>query len=126
LTSSFNFEENLHFNLLGKLLSLLLSQHPVFARELLSPIEYLVPALDIPVHHHEHFDGSGYPQGLKGEQIPLAVRIFSVVDEWDALTSDRPYRRAWTKDAARKYILDQKGKRFDPLVVDEFIKSISL
>lgn len=102
----------------------IMRQHPIFARELLSSIEYLVPALDIPVHHHEHFDGSGYPYGLKGDQIPLAVRIFSVVDEWDALTSDRPYRRAWTRDAARRYVLEQKGKEFDPGVVDEFIKGI--
>lgn len=102
----------------------IMRQHPIFARELLASIEYLVPALDIPVHHHEHFDGSGYPYGLKGEQIPLPVRIFSVIDEWDALTSDRPYRRAWTREAARRYLLEQKGKEFDPRVVDEFVKSI--
>jgi PAS domain S-box-containing protein len=100
----------------------IMRQHPVFAFELLSPIKYLTPALEIPCNHHERWDGTGYPNGIKGEEIPLSARIFSVVDEWDALTSDRPYRRAWTKEAARQYLRDQRGKIFDPKVVDAFLK----
>lgn len=103
---------------------IIMRQHPIYAHELLSSIEYLTPALDIPILHHERYDGSGYPYGLIGEKIPLAVRIFSVVDEWDALISDRPYRRAWTMEAAKKYLFDQKFKEFDPRVVDEFLKTI--
>lgn len=103
---------------------IIMRQHPIYAHELLSSIEYLAPALDIPILHHERYDGSGYPYGLIGEKIPLAVRIFSVVDEWDALISDRPYRRAWTMEAAKKYLVDQKCKEFDPKVVDEFLKTI--
>jgi len=72
-------------------------KHPVYAYELLSPIQYLRPALDIPYCHHEKWDGTGYPRGLEGEQIPLVARLFAVLDVWDALTSDRPYRPAWTK-----------------------------
>jgi HD-GYP domain-containing protein (c-di-GMP phosphodiesterase class II) len=82
-------------------------RHPQYAFDLLAPIPYLRPALDIPYCHHEHWDGSGYPRGLKGEQIPLAARIFSIVDIWDALLSDRPYRDAWPKTrsqpTSRKY-----------------------
>ena len=100
----------------------IMRQHPVFAFELLSPIAYLEPALEIPCNHHEHWDGTGYPNGLKGDEIPLSARIFSVVDEWDALTSDRPYRRAWTREAARQYLRDQRGKTFDPGIVDAFLK----
>jgi PAS domain S-box-containing protein len=95
--------------------------HPQYAFEMLAPISYLRPALDIPGSHHEKWDGSGYPRGLKGEQIPLAARIFTVVDVFDALTSDRPYRKAWTKEKALQYILDEKGKFFDPRVVDVFM-----
>jgi len=76
----------------------IMKQHPVFAYEWLSRIEYLQPALDIPYYHHEKWDGSGYPRGLEGEQIPLAARIFAIVDVWDALRSDRPYRKAWSKE----------------------------
>ena len=99
-------------------------QHPVFAYEMLSSIRYLQPALDIPYCHHEKWDGTGYPRGLKGEQIPLAARIFSVVDVWDALTSDRPYRKAWSKDAALEYIREQSGSYFDPRVVETFLALI--
>jgi HD-GYP domain-containing protein (c-di-GMP phosphodiesterase class II) len=95
--------------------------HPQYAFEMLAPIAYLRPALDIPGCHHEKWDGSGYPRGLKGEQIPLAARIFAVVDVFDALTSDRPYRKAWTKEKSLQYILDEKGKFFDPRVVDVFM-----
>jgi PAS domain S-box-containing protein len=100
----------------------IMRQHPVFAYELLSPITYLTSALEIPCNHHERWDGTGYPNGLKNDEIPLAARIFSVVDEWDALTSDRPYRRAWTHEAARQYLRDQRGKIFDSKVVDAFLK----
>lgn len=95
--------------------------HPVFAYQMLNPIQYLRPALDIPYCHHEKWDGSGYPRGLTGEQIPLAARIFSVVDVWDALISDRPYRKAWTKKKALAYIKAQSGKQFDPHVVESFL-----
>jgi putative nucleotidyltransferase with HDIG domain len=97
-------------------------QHPVHAREMLSPIAYLRPALDIPYNHHEKWDGSGYPNGLKGEQTPLAARIFAVVDVFDALTSNRPYRPAWPREKALDYIREQAGKHFDPAVVEMFLK----
>ena len=99
-----------------------MKKHPTFAYEMLSPIHYLRLAVDIPYCHHEKWDGTGYPRGLKGEQIPLTARIFAVVDVWDALTSDRPYRKAWTHKKARKYILEQAGKQFDPKVVETFMK----
>lgn len=99
-------------------------QHPLYANELLKPIYYLEKALDIPYCHHERWNGEGYPRKLKGEDIPLAARIFAVVDVFDALTSDRPYRPAWTVDAALRYIREQSGKLFDPKVVDAFFNSI--
>lgn len=98
----------------------IMRRHPTYAYELLAPIAYLRPALDIPYAHHEKWDGTGYPRGLVGEQIPLAARIFAVVDVWDALTSDRPYRRAWTPERARGYIVEQSGRHFDPKVVGQF------
>jgi HD-GYP domain-containing protein (c-di-GMP phosphodiesterase class II) len=87
---------------------------------MLSPVRYLRLALDIPYSHHEKWDGTGYPLGLKGEQIPLVARIFAVVDVWDALTSDRPYRPAWTPEKSRQYILERSGTQFDPRVVEAF------
>ena len=81
-----------------------LVMHPIYAYEMLYPIEYLRPALDIPYCHHERWDGSGYPRGLKGEDIPLSARLFAVVDVWDALCSDRPYRKGWTAERVREYI----------------------
>ena len=99
----------------------IMHMHPQYAFEMLAPISYLRPALDIPGSHHEKWDGTGYPRGLKGEQIPLAARIFTVVDVFDALTSDRPYRKAWSKEKAFRYILDEKGKSFDPRVVEVFM-----
>ncbi len=99
-------------------------QHPTYAYRLLSNIPYLLPALDIPYFHHERWDGSGYPHGLVGENIPIEARIFAVVDVWDALSSDRPYRPAWTADAVVKYLKDHTGKQFDPEVVQEFLKII--
>ena len=97
--------------------------HPLIAFQLLSKSKYLLPALDIPYCHHEKWDGSGYPRGLKGEAIPLAARIFAIVDVWDALISDRPYRKAWTKKKALEYIQEQSGKHFDPEVVKVFLKN---
>ncbi len=99
----------------------IMRMHTQYAFDMLAPINYLRPALDIPASHHEKWDGTGYPRGLKGEQIPLSVRIFAVVDVYDALTSDRPYRKAWTKKKALQYIKDEKGKFFDPRVVDVFM-----
>ena len=101
---------------------ILMRQHPQFAYEMLQPIKYLRQSLDIPYCHHEKWDGTGYPRGLKGEQIPLAARIFAIVDVWDAVTSDRPYRKGWTKKKALSYIHEQSGKHFDPRVVDVFLE----
>lgn len=98
-----------------------MKQHPVHAYNLLYPITYLRPALDIPYSHHEHWDGNGYPDGMKGVQIPLAARIFAVVDVWDALTSDRPYRKAWSQQKTLRYIRERSGTQFDPSVVDAFL-----
>jgi putative nucleotidyltransferase with HDIG domain len=100
-------------------------KHPGFAYEMLSSIRYLQPALDIPYCHHEKWDGSGYPRGLKGHEIPIAARIFAVADVWDAITSDRPYRKGWSKEAALEYISEQSGKYFDPEVVKRFLELIS-
>ncbi len=99
-------------------------QHPTIAVTLLSPITYLGPALDIPRWHHERWDGSGYPDCLRGEQIPFSARLFAVADVYDALTSDRPYRSAWSKSDAIHYIEDQSGKYFDPRIVFEFMKLV--
>jgi len=94
--------------------------HPQLAHDMLAPIRYLRSALDIPYCHHENWDGTGYPRGLAGEQIPLAARIFSVADVYDALTSDRPYRMAWSQQQAMDFIKEQAGKKFDPRIVDVF------
>jgi len=99
-------------------------KHPQLAHEMLIGIDYLKPALDIPYCHHEKWDGTGYPRGLEGEEIPIAARIFAVADVWDALTSDRPYRKAWTKEKAIDYIKEESGKHFDPQVVDVFLSVI--
>ncbi|PWH14710.1 MAG: hypothetical protein DDG59_12315 [Anaerolineae bacterium] len=100
----------------------IIHQHPIYAYELLRNIHFLEAALDIPYCHHERWDGSGYPRGLKGEEIPLAARIFAVVDVWDALTSDRPYRKAWSHAEAKEYLRSQAGKHFDPRVVEVFLE----
>jgi putative nucleotidyltransferase with HDIG domain len=100
----------------------LIELHPVFAHDLLSPISYLRPALPIPHCHHEKWDGTGYPQGLRGEAIPLAARIFAIVDVYDALTSDRPYRRAWSPEKAIEHIRSLSGTHFDPEVVKAFLE----
>jgi HD-GYP domain-containing protein (c-di-GMP phosphodiesterase class II) len=104
--------------------SALMQRHPALAYDMLSPIEYLQPALDIPYCHHEKWDGSGYPRGLTGEQIPLAARIFAVVDVWDALCSERPYRPAWPTDKVRAHIRALSGSHFDPQVVDAFLQMV--
>lgn len=98
--------------------------HPVYSYDLLHYIPFLKPALTIPISHHERWDGKGYPAGLKGEQIPLAARIFAVVDVWDALTNDRPYRMAWPHEKARDYIAQHAGIHFDPAIVAVFLEHI--
>jgi HD-GYP domain-containing protein (c-di-GMP phosphodiesterase class II) len=97
-----------------------MKQHPVNAYRMLSQNAFLQPALDIPYCHHEKWDGSGYPRELQGIDIPLAARIFAVVDVWDALTSHRPYRPAWTPEKALDYIREQSGQHFDPQVAAAF------
>lgn len=99
-----------------------MQMHPQYAYELMLLIPFLQPAIDIPYCHHEKWDGTGYPRGLRGEQIPLAARIFSVADVWDALTTDRPYRAAWSKEKAREYISTQSGLYFDPVIVAKFLE----
>jgi len=102
----------------------IMKKHPTFAYEMLSPIDYLRPALDIPYCHHEKWDGTGYPRGLKGERIPLVARIFAVVDVWDALRSDRPYREGWPVEKVRAHIQAESGTHFDPQVVEAFLKMV--
>jgi len=100
----------------------IMRQHPRYAFEMLAPVEYLRPALEIPYCHHEKWDGTGYPRGLKGEQIPLAARIFAVIDVWDALSSERPYRKAWLREKVIEHIRSLAGTHFDPRVVKAFLK----
>jgi len=100
---------------------LVIQRHPQYAYDLLQPIQYLRPSLDIPYAHHERWDGQGYPRGLKGEEIPFAARIFPVVDVWDALISDRPYRKAQPPNEVRQKIREDSGKHFDPRVVEAFM-----
>jgi len=104
---------------------IIMRKHTQYAYELLKPIAFLGSALDIPYCHHEKWDGSGYPRGLKEDEIPLASRLFTIVDVWDALTSDRPYRPAWPKDKGLAYIRDQSGKHFDPQGIDPFLNMIA-
>ena len=101
----------------------IMSRHPVYAYEMLLPVDYLRPALDIPYCHHEKWDGTGYPRRLKGEQIPLTARLFTIVDVWDALRSDRPYRPAWSEDEVREYIRSMAGSHFDPEVAELFLRT---
>lgn len=102
----------------------IMEKHPVYAFEFLSSTDFLQQALHIPYCHHERWDGGGYPRRLMGEQIPLAARIFSVVDVWDALRSDRPYRKAWPREKSRRHIREQSGTQFDPAVVEAFMRLI--
>jgi putative nucleotidyltransferase with HDIG domain len=104
--------------------TMIMRRHPSYAFDMLSQIEYLLPALDIPYCHHEHWNGKGYPRGLHSEQIPLAARLFAVVDVWDALTSDRPYRPSWTNLEALNYIKNLAGTQFDPQIVEKFVEMI--
>lgn len=99
-------------------------QHPVYAFEMLSNISYLHPALEIPFFHHERWDGSGYPRGLKGEEIPLAARMFAIVDVWDALSSDRPYRKKLPRNEVIAYLREKSGTLFEPRLVDMFLEMI--
>lgn len=98
-----------------------MEQHTIYAYQMLEPIVFLRPALDIPLYHHEKWDGTGYPYKLKGHQIPLSARIFAVIDVWDALRSDRPYRQAWSEERVTQYILENSGSHFDPQVVKAFL-----
>ena len=102
----------------------IMQTHPEKARQILSQIDYLTPAMDIPYCHHEKWDGTGYPRKLIGEEIPLAARIFAVIDVFDALTSDRPYRKAWKKEEALDYIKNQSGKHFYPEAVKAFLEIV--
>lgn len=104
--------------------NVIMKKHPEYAYEMLSSISFLRHALTIPLYHHERWDGSGYPRGLKGEQIPIEARIFAIVDVWDALMSDRPYRPAWIEDDALEYIKNNAGKYFDPKIVEIFLRIV--
>jgi putative nucleotidyltransferase with HDIG domain len=99
----------------------MMQMHPFHAYQMLSPISFLKESLDIPYCHHEKWDGTGYPRGLKGEQIPLAARIFAIADVWDALRSDRPYRKPWSRKRCLEHVVELSGTHFDPRVVDAFI-----
>lgn len=103
----------------------IMQKHTTYGREILSPIEFLGPALEIPYYHHERWDGTGYPLGLRGSDIPLSARLFALADVWDALTSDRPYRGAWPVDQARAYIQAQAGHQFDPELVPMFLDLVA-
>ena len=102
----------------------IMRMHPQYAYDLLSPIPYLRPAISIPYSHHEKLDGSGYPNGLKGEDIPFPARLFTIVDVWDALISDRPYRNKWSRDRSIQYLISKKGTHFDPRILDVFLQLI--
>lgn len=102
----------------------LMKTHPQVAYDLLSKVRYVRPSLEIPYCHHERWDGGGYPRGLKGEEIPLSARLFALVDVYDALTSGRPYREAWSRDKALEYIREQSGKHFDPHAVELFFQTL--
>jgi PAS domain S-box-containing protein len=103
-----------------------IERHPVIAKDLLSGVNLLKDAIDIPFSHHENWDGSGYPQGLRGEAIPKAARIFAVVETYDALLSEKPYRDAWTQEKAIEYLKQERGKKFDPKIIDAFFKQLNL
>ncbi|MBT3338461.1 MAG: HD-GYP domain-containing protein [Anaerolineae bacterium] len=101
-----------------------MKQHPMYAYNILAPIISLKETLDIPLYHHEHWNGSGYPFGLKGDKIPISARLFTVVDVFDALMSDRPYRSAWSHSQTLAYIREQAGELFDPQIVIKFLDLI--
>ncbi len=99
----------------------IMRRHVEYGGNMLSDIPFLRPAFDIPLYHHERWDGSGYPRGLKGELIPLPARLFAIVDVWDALLNDRPYRPAWPPEQVRAYLQEQAGIQFDPKLIKVFI-----
>ena len=100
----------------------LMRRHPEIAYGILAPIPFLQPAMDIPYCHHEKWDGTGYPRKLAGEDIPIAARLFAVIDVWDALLSDRPYRPAWPEQRVRDYLRAESGRHFDPRAVNAFLE----
>ena len=102
----------------------IMEQHPVYAKQMLSQVSFLQPSIGVVYSHHERWDGKGYPDGLKGEEIPLSARLFTVVDQWDALTSDRPYRKAWPREKVFAYLQENVGKIYDPKIVDVFLSII--
>jgi len=102
----------------------LMNRHPVYAREMLAQIPFLADCADIPCHHHERWDGAGYPDGLAGETIPFAARLFSIVDQWEALSSDRPYRPAWPRHDVVAYLRDNAGSALDPSLVEVFLSRV--
>lgn len=101
----------------------IMRKHPLYAYDLFHPVDYLRSSLSIPYSHHEKWDGTGYPQGLEGEHIPLPARLFAVVDVWDTLSFDRVYRKAWPREKIMAYIKQQSGAQFDPAVVDLFFRA---
>ena len=102
----------------------ILQQHPVYAKQMLTDVSFLQPCIDVAYSHHERWDGHGYPEGLKGEEISLKARLFAVVDQWDALSSDRPYRKAWSRDDVIAYLQENSGKIYDPQIVEVFLSLI--
>jgi len=106
--------------------SVIMQKHPQYAHDLISPISYFQHALDIPYCHHEHWNGTGYPRGLREEEIHLAARIFTIADVWDALSSDRPYRAAWKEDVVKDFVVKQAGILFDPTLVPMFLESLRI
>ena len=102
----------------------IMKMHGEYAYEWLSSIDYLKPVLDIPRYHHERWDGRGYPKGMKGEEIPLSARMFALIDVYDALSNDRPYRKAWRKKKVLRYFEEESGNMFDPILADVFIDMI--
>jgi response regulator RpfG family c-di-GMP phosphodiesterase len=103
---------------------LVMQQHPDQARDLLAKIPYLQSCIDIPYCHHEYWDGSGYPRGLKGEAIPLAARLFTLVDHWEELSCDRPFRQAWAPGKVLRYIQENAGRLYDPELTRIFIELV--
>ena len=101
----------------------IMQKHPQYAYHLMSPFPYFRNALDVPLCHHEHWDGKGYPRGLRAEEIPLLARIFTIVDVWDALSSDRSYRVAWKEEAVKAFMVQQAGRLFDPALVTLFLEA---
>ena len=102
----------------------IMKKHPFYGKQMLSGIAFLESAIPVVYCHHEHWDGKGYPQGLKGEQIPLMARIFTIVDCWDALNSERPYRAAWPREKVISYMKDNAGLKFDPVILEKFFQIV--